>query len=87
MSDLNPKHHQTFEGIRQENAAGTAYWSARDLQPILEYNSWDKSKAVIHKAIKACKHSEIKPSDHFSQVGKMVSLGSPSDKLLGKNNE
>ena len=70
MSNLNPKHHQTFEGIRQESADGTEYWSARDLQPILEYNSWDKFKAVIHKAIKACKHSEIKPLRPFFPSGK-----------------
>ena len=82
MSNLAPKHHQTFEGVRQESADGTEYWSARDLQPILEYNSWNKFKAVIHKAIKACDHSGISSPDHFSQVGKMVPLGSGAERQI-----
>ena len=48
MSNLALKHLQTFEGVQQENADGTEYWSNRDLKPILEYNNWDKFKAVIH---------------------------------------
>ena len=69
------KQYQTFEDIRQATKEGVEYWSARDLQKVLEYTSWDKFKAVIEKAIKACANSQNSPSAHFSQVGKMVKIG------------
>jgi DNA-damage-inducible protein D len=75
------QHHQTFEQIRQDNN-GQEYWSARDLLPILEYSSWDKFKAVIRKAIKACENSSIKSDNHFSQVGKMVIIGSGAERFI-----
>jgi DNA-damage-inducible protein D len=31
-----------FERIRQEDADGVEFWSARELMPILEYVSWQK---------------------------------------------
>ena len=69
------RQYQTFEDIRQVTQGGVEYWSARDLQKVLEYTSWDKFKAVIEKAIKACANSQNSISAHFSQVGKMVKIG------------
>lgn len=54
MKEITNQHHQTFEGIRKQTEEGRDYWSARDLQPILEYSRWDKFKSVIFKAMKAC---------------------------------
>ncbi len=68
-------HHKTFEDIRQKTPEGVEFWSARDLQVVLGYSSWDKFKVVIQKAIKACENSKNSPSDHFSQLGKMVKIG------------
>ena len=82
MNQVTHKHHQTFEGIRQQTEQGRDYWSARDLQPILEYSSWDKFKVVIRKAIKACENSGIPSADHFSQVGKMVPIGSGAERHI-----
>lgn len=71
----NP-HHLTFEGIRQLDSEGNEYWFARELQPLLEYATWDKFKRVIEKAIEACAQSKNKAEDHFSHAGKMVDIGS-----------
>ena len=30
----------SFEGLKQINAHGAEYWSARDLQPLLGYSQW-----------------------------------------------
>jgi len=49
---------------------------ARELQAVLGYSSWNKFERVIKKAMTACKKSGQPVADHFSQVGKMVSLGS-----------
>ncbi len=82
MNEISNQHHQTFEGIRQQTEEGRDYWSARDLQPILEYSRWDKFKPVILKAIKACENSEIDASDHFPRVGKMVEIGSGAERYV-----
>ena len=68
-------HHKTFEDIRKKTPEGVEFWSARDLQIVLEYNSWDKFKLVIQKAIKACENSKNSPSAYFSQMGKIVKTG------------
>ena len=70
------QHHATFEGIRQQDADGNEFWSARDLQPLLEYSTWDKFKRVIEKAMEACGQSGNEADDHFSQTVKMVDIGS-----------
>ena len=82
MNQVTNQHHKTFENIRQYSKEGREFWSARDLLPILEYSSWDKFKAVIRKAIKACDNSDISSADHFSQVGKMVTIGSKAERHI-----
>lgn len=73
------KHHRTFENIRKKTKEGIDFWSARDLQIVLDYKSWDKFKSVISKAIKSCEISGNSQFDHFSQVGKMVQIGSDAE--------
>lgn len=82
MNKIINKHHQTFESIKRKTDEGHDYWSARDLQTVLDYASWNKFKIVIIKAINVCKSSEIMPLDHFSQVGKMVSIGSGAERYI-----
>jgi DNA-damage-inducible protein D len=65
-----------FERIRQEDADGVEFWSARELMPILEYVSWQKFKNVLIKAQLACENSGYDPADHFVQAVKMVAIGS-----------
>lgn len=57
-------------------------WSARELQEILGYSKWDNFLKVIEKAKKACKNSGSLISDHFADVGKMVQLGSGSERQI-----
>lgn len=76
------KHHQTFESIRRENDEGFEFWHARDLQPILDYSSWEKFKQVINKAITACKKSGQAAENHFSRTVKMVSIGSGAQRKI-----
>lgn len=58
------------------------FWFARDLQAVLDYSSWDKFKRVINKAIKSCANSGQRPENHFSQVVKMVSIGSGAEREI-----
>ncbi len=82
MTEITNQHHQTFESIRQQTDDGVDFWSARDLLPVLDYSRWDKFKAVILKAIKACETSSVDPANHFHQVGKMVSIGSGAERQI-----
>jgi len=76
------KDYVSFEKIRQSDDTGSEYWSARDLQPILEYGAWDKFKRVIEKAMLACEHSGYSIDDHFSHMGKMVKIGSGASREI-----
>lgn len=75
---------QLFE--RFENACyiykNVECWSARELQTILNYSKWDNFYKVIEKAKKACENSGNLLSDHFADVGKMVQLGSGSERQI-----
>ena len=79
--DVN-QHHQTFESIRKFDADGSEYWLARDLQPLLEYTTWDKFRRVIEKAMEACRQSDHEISDHFSQTVKMVDIDSSAKREI-----
>lgn len=57
-------------------------WSARELQEILNYAKWDNFLKVIEKAKKACENSGSLLSDHFADVGKMVQIGSGSERQI-----
>ena len=82
MNKVSKKHHQTFENIRKQDEGSAEYWSARELQVVLEYRTWDKFKVVIRNAVYACHNSGIDYSDHFSRVGKMVTLGSGAQREI-----
>jgi DNA-damage-inducible protein D len=71
-----------FDLIRIQGEGDREFWSARDLQPLLEYSSWDKFRQVVGKAIEACGKSGRPVEDHFSRVGKMVGLGSGASREI-----
>ena len=55
---------------------GNEFWFARELQVALDYKRWDKFCKVIGNAMIACEKSDYDVLDHFSQLGKMVEIGS-----------
>ncbi|MBB4806984.1 DNA-damage-inducible protein D [Chryseobacterium defluvii] len=57
-------------------------WSARDLQEILNYTKWDNFLKVIEKAKKACENVGEDSKNHFADIGKMVLLGSGSEREI-----
>jgi DNA-damage-inducible protein D len=57
-------------------------WSARDLQEILSYTKWDNFLNVIEKAKKSCENAGGAVSNHFADIGKMVDLGSGSQREI-----
>lgn len=73
---------QDFESYAQQTESGVEFWLARDLQHLLGYTKWDNFQAVISKAKTACEISGHEIQDHFADVGKMVELGSGSQREI-----
>lgn len=76
MNEIKEHTEKMFEDIKHIDEVGNEYWLARELQVALEYKRWDKFCKVIENAKITCKKSKYAVSYHFSQVVKMVDIGS-----------
>jgi len=65
----------TFDSIKHIDELGKEYWSARELQQILEYKEWRLFANVIEKAQIACLQSENNINFHFGVNPKIVKAG------------
>ena len=82
MSNIAKYSDQTFESIKHVNEFGQEYWFARELQSILEYIQWRRFHETIERAKLACMNSGYKAEDHFADVGKMVAIGSGTERTI-----
>ncbi|MCE7925769.1 MAG: hypothetical protein DYG98_22180 [Haliscomenobacteraceae bacterium CHB4] len=71
----------SFEDVAHEQD-GVEFWLARDLQILLGYDDWKNFIKVIEKAQEACQNASQQIADHFSEVGKMVELGSGAKRKI-----
>lgn len=74
-----------FDDIRHDDTS-REFWSARELQKILGYASWDKFQNAINRAKKSFETSKITKyyniNDHFRQVGKMIRTGKGAERTV-----
>ena len=75
MKDVE-KNNKSFEDIKHVNECGVEYWYARELMPKLQYSNWQNFEKIINKAKISCKNSDISVLDHFTDINKMVQIGS-----------
>ncbi len=73
---------EPFESLKQSNEHGAEYWSARKLQALLGYTQWRRFEQAIERAIASCETSGNNPANHFAGAGKMVGLGSGSQRQV-----
>lgn len=73
---------KTFESYSYTTENGIEFWYARDLQHLLGYTKWDNFVKVINKAKTSCEASGNNISDHFADVGKMVKIGSGTEREI-----
>lgn len=79
--EIIAKLTKSFENSAHEEQ-GIEFWMARDIQELLEYDRWSNFLNVVEKAKIACKNSTHIIENHFADVGKMVRLGSGSDREI-----
>lgn len=72
-----------FEDAAHVDDDGTEFWSARDLQDLLGYQRWDTFLDVIGKAQTAAENAGQTIANHFSEVRKMVPIGSGAERDIG----
>ena len=82
MNEIKEYNETTFESIKHIDEYGNEYWLARELQEVLEYKKWQKFINVIENAKLACENSNLMINDHFTQVGKMVDIGSKTSRNI-----
>lgn len=82
MNELKEYTEKMFEDIKHIDENEKEYWSARELMPLLEYSKWERFSNVIDNAKKSCKNSGYNVDDHFPGIGKMVSIGSNTNRKI-----
>ena len=75
MNEID-KNNKSFENTKHIDENGVEFWYARELMPILQYSNWQNFEKIIQKAKIACENSGIAVIDHFTDVNKMVQIGS-----------
>src|SRR5260370_36034140 len=78
---LIPHPTSPFDSIKQVEQ-GREYWSARDLQTLMDYNHWREFEGVIERTMIACQNVGQNAADHFGEAPKMVRLGSGSQRNI-----
>ncbi len=73
---------KNFESFVNKTENGIEFWFARDLQHLLGYDKWDNFMNAITKAKIVCEIAGNEILDHFASVGKMVKLGSGSEREI-----
>ena len=79
--EIEKYEKKIFEDIKREDEYGNEYWTARELQKILEYVQWRRFEETINRAKIACTNSNKNVRDHFADVGKMVKIGGSRRKI------
>lgn len=67
-----PAHKSPFDAIRRTRADGTEFWSARDLQDVMEYTRWGSFKIPLDRAIQAAENQGHETAHHFQRSLKVV---------------
>lgn len=81
-TDLTNYSESIFEDIKHTNEYGQEYWSARELQKVLDYTEFNKFLPVIKKAMDSCETSGNSIPNHFAEVSEMVIIGSGAKRRI-----
>lgn len=77
--DIELRHHETFEEIKQIDKNGNEFWYARALAKLLDYSDFRNFQNVINKAKEACINSGFDVDDHLVEITEVVKVGSGAE--------
>ena len=75
MNEIKKYTEKIFEDIKHVDEYGNEYWSARELQKVLEYKDWRNFQKVIDKAIISAKNSISFKTNWVVEVNKPIKTG------------
>ncbi|MDB5188657.1 MAG: damage-inducible protein [Candidatus Nomurabacteria bacterium] len=81
-TDMVNSPNKGFEEIKHIDENGTEYWSARELFPLLGYSTWQAFDELVNRGARAALNSGQVVENHFSQLTKMVDIGSGSRRAV-----
>lgn len=71
MNEIRKYTEKLFDSIKHIDEFGNEYWSARELQKVLDYTQWRRFKDVIEKSKTACNNSNIDTNKQFANAGNL----------------
>ena len=74
------RNNKSFEDIKHTDENGVEFWYTRELMPILQYSNWQNFEKIVNKAKISCENSNINVLDHFTDISKMVQIGSGAER-------
>jgi DNA-damage-inducible protein D len=80
-----PVYKNTMDRLKQAAKVtedGIEYWLAREIMPILGYETWRRFEETLERARAALVGNGVEPSQHFAESGKMVELGNASQRRV-----
>jgi hypothetical protein len=72
----------TFDSIRQVDGLGQEYWSARDLQKVLEYSRWEKFEKVVLAVKEELEFENVDLSVNFGFTNRGSNNSKRKDQVL-----
>lgn len=72
MNDIKNYDEVVFEKVKHLDKNGVEFWYARDLQLLLEYETWNDFLRVIENAKEACIGSGFNVLDNFESITKTI---------------
>ena len=80
MKELTPHDGASspFDAIRRITPGGCEFWSARDLQPLLGYEKWERFADAIGRAKVAAHNSGYDVAQNFPSAGKVSGTRGPA---------
>jgi DNA-damage-inducible protein D len=80
--EITQKTNPVFEQLKQIDANGNEFWTARMLAKTLDYTDFRNFISVIEKAKEACLNSGQLPENHLVEFNEMVTIGSGAKRQL-----
>ena len=78
----NLRAQTQFDSIKRIDDDGNEYWFARELQPLLGYEKWERFKDTIERAKIACENIGQNPESCFPSAGKTSQMPNGGEKEL-----